>query len=125
MTDGDDVGSRASLTEAIRAAQSAGISVYSIMYTADLPNYPHVSSLRPSGIEVMQQLAVATGGRQFIIGRNSLRYIYTSIEDDLRSQYRIGFTPAASKPHSFHKLDLRTTDKTLTVQSRTNYSTPE
>jgi len=74
----------------------------------------------------MQQISAATGGREFVVGHDgSIRKIYESIEDDLRSQYRIGFTPLPSKPHTFHKLDLRASDPTLTVQSRTAYSTPE
>jgi len=126
MTDGDDVGSRNSLSTAIRSAQAAGVAVYSIMYTREMPGYPEVSGLRPSGIRTMQQISLATGGREFIVGRQvPIREIYAAIEDDLRSQYRVGFTPAPSKPHKFHTLDLRTKDPTLTVQSRTSYSTPE
>jgi len=126
MTDGDDNGSVNDLFTAIHSAQAAGVSVYSILYTSELPGYPSISSVHPSGIRIMQQISAATGGREFVVGHDgSIRKIYESIEDDLRSQYRIGFTPLPSKPHTFHKLDLRASDPTLTVQSRTAYSTPE
>jgi Ca-activated chloride channel family protein len=126
MTDGDDNGSVNDLFSAIHSAQAAGVSVYSILYTRELPNYPNVSTTHPSGIGIMKQISAATGGREFVVSRDGpIRKIYEAIEDDLRSQYRIGFTPTSAKPHSFHKLDLRTPDPTLTVQSRTAYSTPE
>jgi Ca-activated chloride channel family protein len=140
MTDGDDNGSRNDLSSAIRSAQAAGVAVYSILYTRELPNYPVVSTAHPSGIGVMQQISRATGGRAFVVGSPmNIRKIYSAIEDDLRSQYRIGFTPRPSAPHRFHSLDLRATpgvpsgrslsdgvsDPKLTVQSRTSYSTPE
>jgi Ca-activated chloride channel family protein len=126
MTDGDDNGSVNDLYTAIHSAQAAGVSVYSILYTNEPPGYPSISSVHPSGIRIMQEISTATGGREFIVGHDGpIRKIYEAIEDDLRSQYRIGFTPSSAKPHSFHKLDLRATDTTLTVQSRTAYSTPE
>jgi VWFA-related protein len=126
MTDGDDVGSHHDLSTAIRSAQSAGVVIYSILYTGEMAGYPAVPSAQPSGIGTMQQISHATGGRAFIVGRQmTVRQIYAAIEDDLRSQYRIGFTPTPSKPHKFHTLDLRTTNSSLTVQSRTSYSTPE
>jgi len=126
MTDGDDNGSQSSLDAAIRAAQAAGVAVYSILYTNEPPGYPTISSVHPSGIHIMEQISAATGGRAFLVGgQMSVRQIYAAIEDDLRSQYRMGFTPAASQPHAFHKLDLRTNVPKLTVQSRTRYTTPE
>ena len=125
MTDGDDNGSRNDLSTAIRRAQAAGVVVYSILYTHEDPHYPNVSSAHPSGIGVMQQISRATGGREFTVGRPmTIRQIYSAIEDDLRSQYRIGFTPKPSEPHHFHSLDLRATDPKLSVQSRTSYSSP-
>jgi len=126
MTDGDDNGSRNDFSAAIRSAQAAGVAIYSILYTREPPNYPSVSSAHPSGIRVMQQISKATGGRAFIVGYDgNITKIYAAIEDDLRSQYRLGFTPKPSEPHRFHSLDLRTTDPKLTVQSRTSYATPQ
>jgi len=126
MTDGDDSHSANDLSTAIRRAQAAGVAIYSILYTREPLGYPSISSAHPSGIGVMQQISKATGGRAFVVGSPmNIHQIYATIEDDLRSQYRFGFTPKPSEPHRFHSLDLRTTDPKLTVQSRTNYSTPE
>jgi len=126
MTDGDDNRSTNDLSTAIHSAQTAGVAIYSILYTREDPNYPNVGTVHPSGIGIMQQISHASGGREFIVGRPAdIRQIYSAIEDDLRSQYRISFTPTPSRPRRFHPLDLRTRNSTLTVQSRTSYSTPE
>jgi len=126
MTDGDDNGSRNDLSATIRHAQSAGVAVYSILYTNEPTGYPSISSTHPSGIGIMQQISHATGGREFVVGRPmNIHQIFSAVEDDLRSQYRLGFTPRPSAPHRFHSLNLRSTDHRLTVQSRTSYSTPE
>jgi VWFA-related protein len=129
LTDGGDNGSRASLSDAIRAAQLEGVAVYSILYTREMiagRQYPATPGMRPSGISIMQEISRATGGRAFIVGTGTpIADIYAEIEQDLRSQYRFGFTPLPSKPGKFHSIDLRTGDKHQLIQARAGYYTPE
>ena len=125
MTDGDDNGSHANLAAAIRQAQMADVAIYSVLYTDESPNYPNVPGLRPSGIEVMRQISRATGGRAFIVGSGTpIAQIFAAIAEDLRSQYRFGFTPPPSKPGKFHSLVLKPVDKELNVQARAGYYAP-
>jgi Ca-activated chloride channel homolog len=129
LTDGEDNGSRAALSDAIRQAQLAGVAIYSVLYTREMiggTRYPVAVGGRVSGITVMQQISKATGGRAFIVGAGTpIAQIYTEIEQDLRSQYRFGFTPLPSKPGKFHSIELRTGDKHQTIQTRGGYYTPE
>jgi Ca-activated chloride channel family protein len=126
LTDGDDNGSRATREEAIRQAQLNDVAVYSVLYTNEDPHYPKVSALRPSGIAVMRDISHATGGRDFLVGKGtSIADIFSAIAEDLRNQYRIGITPTPSKPGKYHSLDLKPTDKSLTVQARTGYYAPK
>jgi VWFA-related protein len=129
LTDGEDNGSRAALSDAIRQAQLAGVAIYSVLYTREMiggTRYPVAVGGRVSGITVMQQISKATGGRAFIVGAGTpIAEIYTEIEQDLRSQYRFGFTPLPSKPGKFHSIELRTGDKHQTIQTRGGYYTPE
>jgi Ca-activated chloride channel family protein len=126
LTDGDDNGSRNDLAAAIRQAQLADVAIYSVLYTNEDPNYPHVSTGRPSGIEVMREISRSTGGRSFIVGPGApIKQIFAAIAQDLRSQYRFGFTPPPSKPGKFHALELKPVDKSLTVQARAGYYTPQ
>ena len=123
LTDGDDNGSTYSLSEAIRQAQLADTAVYSVMYTSQA--LTGVSSAHPYGVDVMRQISQATGGRIFVVSPQlPIAKIFQQIEEDMRSQYRFGFTPAPSKPLQFHMLDLKTVDKTMTLQTRTGYYSP-
>jgi Ca-activated chloride channel family protein len=126
MTDGDDNGSAIDLTHTIRQAQLDGVAVYSVLFTNEDPNYPHAPGMRPSGVGVMREMAEATGGRSFVAGHGTgVAEIFAAIAQDLRSQYRFGFSPPPSKPGRFHKLDLQTVDRSLLVQTRKGYVTPE
>lgn len=126
MTDGDDNGSHIDLGAAIRQAQLADVAVYSVLYTDESANYPNVPGLRPSGIAVMRQISHATGGRAFIVGHGTpIAQIFAAIAEDLRSQYRFGFTPSGSKPGKFHTLELKPVEKSLTVQARAGYYAPK
>ena len=125
LTDGNDNGSDASLSEVIRQAQFANVAIYSILYTNEDPR-PHLgNSFRPSGITVMRELSRTTGGRQFLISKTtSIAQIFSSIADDLRNEYRLGLTPTDTQPAKFHSLKLKSTEKGLTIQARTGYYTP-
>jgi len=126
LTDGDDNGSRATREEAIRQAQLNDVSIYSVLYTNEDPHYPQAANLRPSGIAVMHSISQATGGRDFLVGKGtSIADIFAAIAQDLRNQYRLGITPTASKPGKYHSLSLKPQDKSLTVQSRAGYYTPQ
>jgi len=129
LTDGDDNGSQTSLSGAIREAQLAGVAVYGVLYTHDVIGgvpYPSSASLRPSGIATMREISKATGGRAFVVGTGTpITEIFAEIGQDLRSQYRFGFTPLPSKPDKFHPIELRTGDKHQTIQARSGYYTPD
>jgi Ca-activated chloride channel family protein len=114
LTDGGDNGSRFSAKDAIRSAQAADISIYTVYYSDG------------GGDEnVLKNLAKQTGGQEFTVSsRMSLTQIYAAIAGDLRLQYELGYRPPDSKPGKYHKIDLKLTDKALTVQSREGYFTP-
>ena len=76
-----------------------------------------------NGRELLNKLAGSTGGHVYAVERGMpLKRIYEAIATDLRTQYQLGYTPPPDlQPNSFHKLDLRTTDKKLTVQARSGF----
>jgi VWFA-related protein len=81
-------------------------------------NQPHAD-----GTHVMQQLAQQTGGRFFQVSKHeSIDDIYKSIGEELRNQYSLGFTPDhAEGEGEFHKINVTTTQKDMTVQAREGY----
>ena len=115
LTDGGDNGSHFSQKDAIREAQRADIMIYTIYYS------------NGGGDEgALRDLSRQTGGREFTVGPSStLQQIYASIAADLRLQYELGYRPPDTRPNKYHKIDLRATDKTLTVQARDGYFTPK
>jgi len=115
LTDGGDNGSHFSQKDAIREAQRADIMIYTIYYS------------NGGGDEgALRDLSRQTGGREFTVGpASTLQHIYASIAADLRLQYELGYRPPDTRPNKYHKIDLRATDKTLTVQARDGYFTPK
>jgi VWFA-related protein len=153
LTDGVDTGSKVSLDRAIETAQRSDTLVYSILYAdpdayghQGYPgggmgrhggwggpgggmgrpggNYPQQAS-HPDGKKVLERIARETGGRFFEVSKKQpIDQIYSQIEQELRNQYSLGYTPdkAIAGP-GYHKITLATTNKDLIVQTREGYYT--
>jgi VWFA-related protein len=117
ISDGIDIGSRASLEVAVRQAQTANAIVYSVCY----PN-PH-----ESGCGYLKSLSDPTGGRMFDLGgKTPLAEIFRTIEDELRSQYSLAFVPdGTARPGVFQKLQVRVEGRGMRVLARKGYYATE
>ena len=84
--------------------------------------YPQQTS-HPDGKKVLQRISKETGGRFFEVSKKQpINEIYTQIEEELRNQYNLGFTPAkADATPGYHKVTLTTNNKDLIVQTREGY----
>jgi VWFA-related protein len=128
ITDGEDNGSRLGMKQAIEAAQRADTIIYGILYL-DRAVYsqtvmaPGGAIMGYTGESVLKQMAAETGGRLFTVdGRNSLDSIFGQIEEEMRTQYLIGYTSTNPvKDGSFRKVGLRTNEKDMKVQVREGY----
>ncbi len=130
LSDGMDVRSQTSLGTAIEYAQRADTMIYSILFTHQM-NRPGrgrainiaIGPRRLNGPKVMARLARETGGGYFAVAtENPIDKIYAQIEEDLRSQYNIGYTPDRSgKDKGFRKITLATKQKDLIVRTREGY----
>jgi VWFA-related protein len=86
------------------------------------------SSTSGEGKKVLDRMARETGGRLFEVSKKqTTAQIYTQIAEELRAQYRLGYTPdAAGASDGYHQVDLALTnshDKNLIVQTRDGYYT--
>jgi Ca-activated chloride channel family protein len=129
LSDGGDNGSNRSLAEAIEQAQRGDVQIYSILYSLwnDLNNStPGRAPLPDPGLATLQKLSESTGGHVFTVSKTlSLREIYAQISQDLRYQYELGYRPPAdTKPNTYHRLELKTKEKKLMVQSRKEFFAP-
>jgi VWFA-related protein len=151
LSDGVDTGSKVSLDRAIETAQRSDTLVYSILY-ADPEAYGHQGypgggmgrhggwggpgggmgrpggsypqqASHPDGKKVLERISRETGGRFFEVSKKQpIDQIYTQIEQELRNQYSLGYTPEKSVAGpGYHKINLATTNKDLTVQTREGY----
>jgi len=123
LSDGVDTGSDANIVDAIDAALRSDTLVFSILFSDE--GYYTFGPFGASrdGKNALMRLARETGGSFFEVSRKlSLDQIYAAIEDELRSQYSLGFV--SDRPvriSEFRKLQLSVREKGLAVLSRDKY----
>ena len=147
LSDGVDNGSKTSISGAIESAQRADMLVYSIRFSDDssrspvafsVPGmgrggrggrrggggYPQPQPQRRApvdGKKILERISLETGGAYFDVSNKlPLDKIYDQIEEELRNQYNLGYTP--DQPGGgYHKVSLTVKRKGLTVRTRDGY----
>ena len=142
LSDGVDRGSKVSIDSAIESAHRSDTLVYSILFADDQP-FSHggfggpgwggrhggggrmgrPGSNRPDGKKVLQRISKETGGGFFEVSKKQpIEQTYSRIDEELRSQYSLGFTSDRPDAGSgYRHITLTTKDKALTVQAREGY----
>jgi len=132
ISDGLDTASRANAQQVIAAANRANVSFYVIQLPLFTPSYGRLVP-RPA-TKGFRDLAEKTGGKYFVAGTSAsalaphspvdLTPVFAAIEEDLRSQYVIGFYPGeGSRDGRPHRTTVATANRKLKVnQLRTTYS---
>ena len=140
-----DRGSKESLAEAIKTAQRADTIVYSILFVDDEgfrrpgglsiggpmdggrgvrgdDRYPRQEE-RPDGKKILEQISKETGGRLFKVSKkDTVDKIYAEIQEVLRNQYSLAYTPDKGNTVGYHKIHLVVPkQKDLVVQARDGY----
>jgi VWFA-related protein len=114
LSDGGENGSDATIAEAIEAAQRAETLIYTILFS---------DGSYGANPGIMQRLAKETGGGYFEVSKKlSIDQVYALIQEDLRSQYSIGFvSDRPATVSEFRKIQLTVKRPALVVQSRDRY----
>ena len=125
ITDGVDEGSRLPISDALMAAQKADAVIYSIEYE-DPGAYGRgwgISLGGGAGASALHKLSDETGGHVYRVDRrNTLEVVFKELQDEMRSQYSIGYTPLNdNKDGSYRKLDIKLANKDLKAQARKGY----
>ncbi|PYT05886.1 MAG: hypothetical protein DMF60_10590, partial [Acidobacteria bacterium] len=118
VTDGEDTSSSIKMRDAIERTWRSEIIVYSIGIGG------------PMGVDsgTLKKIAAETGGRAFFPKNSSdLDTAYAQIDEDLRSQYILAYTPANSvKDGSFRTIQVKVKNHgDLTVRHRRGYFAPK
>lgn len=146
LTDGVDNGSKTFLNDAIEATQRADTIAYSILF-ADQQAYqqPRMGSMggmgggrrrgggmpmpmptganHPDGKKILERISRETGGSFYEVSKKlSIDDIFEKIQEELRSQYSIGYT-SDSKPDSsaYRAIKVTTKQSGMKVQAREGY----
>ncbi len=144
LSDGVDTGSKETLGYAIETAQRSDTIVYSILFKDDEAydsgrggfgggwggggmgrrggGYPREQL--PDGKKTLERISRETGGRMFEVSKkHPVSEIYSQIEQELRNQYNLGYTPDRGKTGAsgYHKIQLVAKKKDLVVQARDGY----
>ncbi|MGD0669654.1 MAG: VWA domain-containing protein [Bryobacteraceae bacterium] len=152
LTDGVDRGSKTTLFESIAAAERADTLVYSVLfagsngfgngggygpgmgrrrggmgypgggYPGGGGGYPGGGN-RADGKKVLEQMARETGGRFIEVSHHlPIDKVFAEIEEELRSQYSIGYTSdQTGDAPAYRHIHLTTKKKDLVVQARDGY----
>ena len=125
LTDGVDTGSEASLADAVEAAQLADTLIYSILFSdATFYSAPLLGGIGgTNGKAVLQRLSRETGGSFFEVSKKrTIDQIFAELEEELRTQYSLGFVSDVPVQISeFRKIQVAVDKKGLAVQARSRY----
>ncbi|HEY2842257.1 MAG TPA: VWA domain-containing protein [Bryobacteraceae bacterium] len=145
LSDGVDNGSKTSLNGAIESSQRADMLVYSIRFADDgnrnpvgfgSPGlgrgggrrgggrFPQPQTQRRDSVDgkkILERISLETGGGYYeVTNKMPLDKIYDQIEEELRNQYSLGYTP--DQPSGgYHKVLVSVKRKNLTVRARDGY----
>jgi VWFA-related protein len=73
------------------------------------------------GKKVLERISRETGGRLFQVSKKEpVNQIYSQIQEELRNQYSLGYTPNPAEP-GYHRIQVAATKKDLIVQTRNGY----
>jgi len=125
INDGVDTGSKITRDQSIESAQRADSIIYSIFYQDAAAYGPFGGG--GGGFGELQRMSGDTGGRVFRVDRKyTLEDAFRDLQDEMRSQYSISYTPTNSKRDgTFRKIDLRASNKDYKIQTRKGYYATE
>lgn len=132
ISDGDDNVSRHSRGEALEMAQRAGVVIYTISTSTnwiltdketDSSNSANRKYFKDDGDRLLEQFANDSGGQSFFpYHADDLGISFANIEEELRSQYSLGYMPPGrSADGRFHSIRIEVASKGLKVQARKGY----
>lgn len=145
LTDGVDHGSKETLAEAEASAERADTIIYTIYFAdedegSNLGGRPgfgmgghggygghggggrYPQEQRVDGKKILEEISQQTGGRFFKAKKDNLDKVYAEIEEDLRNQYSLAYTPDKGNTVGYHKIHLTASNqKDLVITARDGY----
>jgi len=124
LTDGDDTTSIVTFDDVLAVAKQAGIAIYTINLKSQYPLALLNAIKETSESEfAMKALAQETGARSFFpTDISQLAGVYSSITQELASQYAMGYTSSNPKRDGgFRKIFVRVDEPNVRARTRSGY----
>ncbi len=128
LSDGADYGSKIGESAAIEAAQRADSVVYGLLCRntsatgAAGRDRGRAEAIANYGRKTLESISRQTGGSMFeVSAQRPLSAIFATMQEELRSQYSLGFAVGDEKSEGFRKLEVQMKNRSLTVRARDGY----
>ncbi len=123
LSDGEDQSSKMTLDQALEMALKAEATIFSI--SVNRGGFFGVGDTK-NGDRVLKQLAEETGGRSFFPFKvEELDDAFRQINQELRSQYNIGYLSSNTKRDgTYRKVEIKIAEKGLKLSYRKGYYAP-
>jgi Ca-activated chloride channel family protein len=123
LTDGYDTKSSATMEKALAAAESAGVTIYTVDMTPENAR----PEARGQASAILRNFASKSGGRYIRTpGGQELREAFGSIIEELGNQYTFAYRPTnRARDGKWHEIDVKLDRAGLTTRTRKGYRAPK
>jgi Ca-activated chloride channel homolog len=120
FSDGEDNSSAHHMLEAIEAAQTHDILLFTVRYTEVRDG--RMNARNKYGIGVMERIARETGGGNYDARERGLKENFDQIGEQLRSSYELAYhSTDPSNDGTFRKIRIRVKQAGMTVMAKSGY----
>lgn len=124
LSDGADTHSKATFDKAMKAAQAANVTIYSVNLSDSALGK---GQAQDAGAQIIRDFALKTGGRFFPSpGGSKLRDAFELTVDELRNQYTIVYEPTNEKQDGkWRAVNVTLNNPSFTARTRQGYYAPK
>ncbi|MGO9086879.1 MAG: VWA domain-containing protein [Candidatus Sulfotelmatobacter sp.] len=128
ISDGRELGSRASYRDVLRVLESRDIQVKAVVVEGgSLPAFRQVGKIHLFGqgyFDILPKYSGATGGGEVLheLSRNAIEDAYAQITSEARNQYTLGYSPKATTGSSaYRSIEVRVDYRHLKIAAKDGY----
>jgi VWFA-related protein len=129
ISDGRELGSRASYKDVLRVLETQGIQVKAVVVDSGaLPIYRQIDKLHhlpgQGYSDILPKYTSATGGGEILpeLSRNAIEDAYAQITSEARNQYTLAYIPKATTgPASYRSIEVLVDKKGLNIYTKAGY----
>ncbi len=128
ISDGRDLGSRASYRDVLKVLETHGIQVKAVVVdTGALPGYRQLEKLHhipgQGYSNILPKYVSATGGGSVFseLSRNAMEEAYAQVTSEARNQYTLAYVPQAIAGPAYRSIEVQVDKKGLNIYTKAGY----